>query len=234
MALDLLLGTVADPILAGKVISGAWAENERLAKTGLDILKRHKFTCVGCGFKSRASKQYPSAHMVPVNLNHAGLLPVSVNDGVCLCPYCASSIAINWSTEQTRRDEEGNSSPGMLIYCAWIEQSKLNLLANHCCAYTAFADPRSSKMTGAAVRDIDSTMVSLNQELGARLPIYRGNDAEFSRALSMLPVEFYAKRVEVISHVRWWPNLSYWKGAGEYFYKAVYEAFDKKNAAEVE
>lgn len=223
MTIDLIVSTVAEPDLAGKLILGNWFTNDKLKRVGIDILNRHKFTCMGCSVKSRPSKQVPHGHMIPVNLEHGGLLALNEN-GICICPMCASTLAINWSVSSVSLNGLAPSPPGLLIYFPWATQAELNRLAMHALSVSASRKVGSSTTLESAVRDLDAAMVSMTHELGISLPIYRGKDGEFARSLSMLNAEFHDQRSELLSNVRWWPMLNYWSEIGKYFYKATYSS----------
>ena len=223
MALETLIGAVGDPDAAGKLICGSWLKDERLFDIGFSVVKNNDFTCCYCGFKSRPSTQHRAGLMTPVNLGSSDLKPTGKGD-ICLCPFCASSVAINWSVAPTGSPGKELPAPGVLIYCPWLSQKEISLLALHSVCISAERKVGDSSPLNASVRDVDAAMAALNQEMGIHIPVYRGSDADFARALSLLPTQFYEQRAEIVGAVRWWPNLAYWSEWGRYFYAATFKA----------
>ncbi len=234
MSLDLDIGTVKNAELAGRLILGGWASNDKLAALGHKVLKRDQYRCRGCGFQSRASKQVPSGYMVPVWVDHPGLLPLDVDRSVCLCPVCASSLSINWSVDPRGEKGKAPRAPGMLIYCPWLSQAQVSLLGLHAISINASRKIGQSSALDAAARDFDASVQGLNHSLGATLPIYRGKDSEFARALAMLPEPLYEQRAQLIKHVRFWPALAYWETQGAYWMQASFAPVHREYAALLE
>ena len=222
MAFDLNVGIAENPELAGKVISGQWYTNPKLQASGMSVLKRHSFTCVACGFVTRPSRQVPHAHMIPVDPDSGRFVSLD-GKGVCLCPLCASTTAINWSVVSRSLSGKEMPAPGMLIYCPYLSQVELNRIALHSVSIAASRKVGAGSLLDSAIRDLDASMVGLNHELGANLPIYRGKDSEFARALAMLTQPLYEQRAELLGNVRWWPTLNFWAEQGLYWSKATYD-----------
>lgn len=225
MALD-LVGTVGQPQIAERVILGQWLKNDTLRPIGLQVLKRHNFTCSNCGFASRPSKQIPHGWMIPAGLRHPGLVPSP--DAKCLCPMCVAPLALNWSVISKKKKGQELQAPGMLIYCPWIMQRDLNVLASYSVAVKANCRVGRSSAIEAVVRSLDAAISALNEEVGSNTPIYRGKDSDFARSLALLPSEYYRDRSELIGALRWWPNLDYWEQQGLYWYQASTQALHKR------
>lgn len=228
MAVEFEIGTVDQPDLFGRYLLG-WHTNETLLADGLEVLERHQFTCKACGFQSRPSKQVRHGFMVPVDARNKAMISRN-GRGDCLCPFCASVVGINWSVVKTKVGNRERPSPGMLIHCPHLSQAELNRLALHVTSLITSRKIGASPSTlESAARDVDAAMVSLNHELGAELPIYRANDADFARALAMLSVPLYEKRSSLIKHVRWWPTVSFWEVQGVYWNKAYFDPIKVKS-----
>lgn len=226
---EIRLGTAMDANTAGKLILGGWESHPKLSKAGMAILKRHRFTCRGCGFYSRPSMQVPHGWMLPIDFEHPAMLALDVKKGTCLCPLCASSMAINWSVATTRVSGKEMPAPGMLIMLPHMSQSQLNRLALHVISIHASRKVSTQTSLEIAATNVDNTMRSLNAELQASLPIYRGEqDAEFARALAMLPDEFYSRREEIIGPVRWWPSMRFWREQGAYWMQSTFKDLQHK------
>lgn len=221
---DLLLGTVLDANTAGKLILGGWISNKRLLAPGLSILKRHRLTCSGCGFRSRSSKEAPHGWMIPVDLGHPALLALT-EKGTCLCPICASTIASNWSVAPIEGAEGG--APGVLIWLPQIDQLALNRLALHLIGINSQQRKVDSILLGAA-RNIDNAMRGRAEELKGALAVNHGEkDIDFARALSMLPDNLYLRRGEIIGGVRFWPCLDFWRAQGDYWMESTIKGIQK-------
>lgn len=223
------LGTVLDPMLFGKLVTGAWYTNAKLKEQGMKILSRSKFTCESCGFASRSSKQVPHGHMVPVDRCHPALLVLD-RKGECLCPMCASALGVNWAVAGVVQAEKVIESPGILIAQPVLSQVEINRIALHVISVLASRTASDSSPLSSAARDIDAAMTALNQELGA-IPFYRGKDSDFARALALLPERYYEQREQIIGQLRWWPNVRFWREQGAYWMQATYKAVQDKDKA---
>lgn len=223
---NLRLGTVLNAPLAGKVISGLWLSNEKLRAPGLEVLSRSSFTCEYCGFISSPTQDVPHGWMLPVNTKNPGLLVVNATDGVCVCPFCASALAVNWSVSPKDIGSKSLPAPGMLINMPHMTQEEVNRMALHVVSVLACRKVNKQSSIEIAAINIDNAFVSLNTDLAGTLPIYRyGEDAAFSRALALLPNEFYQFRDEIIGPIRWWPAVNYWREQGLFWMKATYADF---------
>lgn len=221
MALDIQMGTVGNAELTGRLVLAGWASNPKLEVPGMKVIKRHRYTCQYCGFISRPSKQVLHGYMVPVDFRHPALL-VTGENGTCLCPFCACYISINWSVIGRYSGGKDHPAPGMLIHCPWLTQRQVSLIALHAVSISACRTVGSTTTFESAAIDVDATMVGLNHEIGAVLPIYRGKDSDFARALAMLPEEFYEDRAQILANLRWWPTMSFWSAQGMYWMKSTY------------
>ncbi|MBA1250177.1 MULTISPECIES: hypothetical protein [Pseudomonas] len=223
--LPISVSTALDAVTAGKLISGGWLAHKELLEVGMSVLKQHNYTCRACGFKSRPSKEVPHGWMIPVDLNSPSLVALSSEAGLCLCPFCTSTLTINWSVVPTVRSGKEAPSPGMLILLPHLSQHEINRIALHTLSILS----STSIMESSPIRDmavkVDSVMSSLQKELTLYIEPYRSeHDADFARALALIPVDLYEKRNEVLSPVRWWPTMSYWQEQGLYW---TYSTFNK-------
>jgi hypothetical protein len=219
----LKLGTVLDPAMAGKLVSGLWTKSAALSIPGYEILKRSDFRCEECGFMSKPSEDVPHGWMVPVDHSHSGMVALNIESGKCLCPLCASVLALNWSV--VPKDVKGDSgiSPGMLIHMPHMSQVEINRLGLH--LISVHASRKLSSMTPfeTTAINVNNVFISLNSDLAGRLPIYRhGEDAAFVRALALLPREHYEYREQIIGELRWWPSMDFWRKQGIHWMKNVY------------
>lgn len=220
---EVAVGTVFNAALFGKLMTWGWFENPKLKEQGMLILSRDKHTCQSCGFQSRASKQVPHGFMLPVDQKNPALVALDARAGKCLCPMCASVLGINWSVVGTMIGGQAVEVPGMLIIQPSMSQAAINRMALHTVSIMASSVTPASSPLASAARDIDAAMSALNQEVGASIPFYRGNDSDFARALALLAEPFYRQRDEIIGHLRWWPNMRYWRQQGLYWMQATYK-----------
>ena len=228
--MNVQLGVVADVNTFGKVMAGAWLKRTELADAGLKLIRRSFFKCKGCGFQSRPSQQQPAGFMVPFNTNHPAGLVINENHGTCLCPFCASAFAANWSVVPPKSNKVEMPAPGQLIYLPHMSQAQVNLLALHVISVLSSRKISTQTKAEAIAVNIDSTMKSLSKDLPAALPIFRdGHDEAFARALALLPQEFYEQRSDILSPVRWWPNASYWRVEGVYWMQSTFCAMQNKH-----
>lgn len=224
-----MIGTVDNPELAGKVISGLWHDHERLSPVGMKVLTRAKFKCVECGFVSRASKMIPHGFMVPVDLNHPGLAARTVEGATCLCPFCAATKAINWSVVE-RPALHGEILPvtGSLIWLPDMSQAKLNLIATYISVNQNCMDVTHPLFE--SLHQADLAFRGRKAHLANNIPLYKeDSDSDFARALALLPNEFMASRDEVLKGVRFWPNVAYWAPQARYWAQATYKTIEEKN-----
>lgn len=220
---DLKLGTVLDASLAGKVISGLWTTSEKLSVPGFKILNTSRFTCSACGFKTKPTSSAPHGWMVPIDSAHPALLALDDRTGVCLCPLCASAMAINWSVVSKAVKGKSASIPGMLIYMPTMTQREINLIALHLISIHASRKVSSQTSLETAAINVNNIFIAQNAELAGKLPIYRhGEDDAFARALAMLPREHYHLRDEIIGSLRWWPAMDYWRRQGNHWMETTY------------
>ncbi|MDH4602460.1 hypothetical protein [Pseudomonas syringae] len=225
---NLNLGTVLNASVAGKLISGLWLSNAKLRTPGLEVLTRSDFTCKFCGFISKPTDNVPHAWMLPVNPSNPGLLVLRQDDGICLCPFCASSMAINWSVAPKDLGTKQLPAPGMLINMPHMTQEQVNRVALHVVSVLACRKVNKQSSVEIAAINIDNAFVSLNTDLAGTLPIYRyGEDAGFARALALLPEEFYQFRDEIIGPIRWWPSVNHWREQGLYWMESTYADIHK-------
>lgn len=226
--IDIKLGTVSNAALAGKLIAGGWVSHPELLSIGRVVLQRYKFTCQGCGFQSRPTKQVPHGWMLPVDLQHPGLLALKEGVGICLCPLCASTLASNWSVAPVIAGSKELPAPGMLVLLPHISQVQLNRLALHLVSIHASRKVAQQTSLEAIAVSVDSVISSLSKDVQSKLSIYRdGKDAEFCRALSMLPNDYYQYRDEIIGPVRWWPTMAYWREQGAYWMTQTFDALQR-------
>lgn len=219
-----MVGVVRNESLAGKIIQGAWLNNEKLCDVGFSIIQKYNFKCSICGLQSLSSRKFRDGMMIPVNLKSAGMEALRVEGSTCLCPLCASSLAINWSVTESFVNDVSVPSPGFLINFPHKSQADIIRLATY--ALVCFQKPNDHPLFSVAT-DIDVVMNSLSDQLEKQIPIYCGNDADFAKALARLPDEFYEKRDHIIGSLRWWPNMSYWKDFGRYIYEGRFKSFEK-------
>lgn len=218
----LQVGTVGNATLSGKLISGGWYQNKQLRGVGMAILKAAGYTCKACGFRTRPSRVVPHGWMLPVNLDHPAML--ATERGICLCPFCASSQAINWAVKPLQGGSKSEHAPGRLIYLPDMTQEQLNRLA-HCIVATSSSRAGANQSAEeSAARDIDAAILSKHADLQRAIPVFHEDmDYEFANALALLPTEFYTLREDVIGGVRWWPHYKFWAEQGYYWSKATFE-----------
>jgi hypothetical protein len=221
-----MIGTVENPDLAGKIISGLWFENEKLKDPGLAVIQRARFTCKLCGFSSRGSKVVPHGYMVPVNRSHPGLAAVSEKGAECLCPICAASLAINWAVvERTADHAVVEASSGSLIWLPEMPQSKISLISTYILVGVNTLDVTHPLVT--TLSNSEMSFRSRSAYLSSNIQLYKDDcDSDFAKALALLPTEFYGYREEVLGGIRYWPNSEFWAKQSNYWYKATYEAHE--------
>ncbi|MEC4242117.1 MULTISPECIES: hypothetical protein [Pseudomonas] len=224
-----MIGTVDNPDLAGKVIQGFWFANERLQKVGMQVLDKAGFKCYSCGFVSRTSKKIPHGYMVPIDIQHPGLAALQLKDAKCMCPLCASALAVNWSVvEHPALKGELTPLAGSLIWLPEIEQSKLSLIASYIAVSTHCLDV--AHPLAEALNHADISFRGRRAHLASNIPLYKEDcDSDFSRALALLPNEFHSARDEIMSGVRFWPNSSFWVSQAKYWFQATYLPLEKAN-----
>ncbi|MBA1280225.1 hypothetical protein [Stutzerimonas stutzeri] len=225
---EVLVGTVHDALLFGKLMTGGWFTHPKLRDPGMSILRRARFTCESCGFVSRPSKEIPHGYMLPVDRNHAGQLALSTR-GECLCSLCASSLGLNWSVTGIAQAEGLIQVPGILIAQSALSQVEINRIALHVISVLASKTTSDNSPIASAARDIDAAMTALNDELGANIPFYRGKDSDFARALALIPDNLYEQRQIIIGQLRWWPNVRFWRQQGAYWMQATYKGLQDKD-----
>lgn len=218
---EVCAGTVSDALLFGKLMNRGWYSHPKLREPGMHILSRADFKCASCGFRSQPSKQVLHGYMLPVDRRHPGLIALS-HKGECLCPLCASALGLNWSVVGLVQSDRQVLAPGMLIAQPALSQVEINRIALH--VISASATPDSGSPIASAARDIDAAMTALNQELGTSIPFYRGKDSDFARALALIPPELYEQRQSILGHLRWWPNVRFWRQQGAYWMQSTYAA----------
>lgn len=222
--MEVQVGTVGDPVLAGKLISGGWYQNDRLRTVGMAVLRAARFTCSACGFPSRPSKQVPHGWMVPVNPEHPAMLALEKTKGRCLCPFCASCQAINWAVRPVQGGSRSEHSPGRLIYLPEMSQEQVNRVAHCVVAISSARSGANQSAEESAARDIDAAFLAKHADLQRAVPVFHEDmDYEFANALALLPAEFYELREEVIGGVRWWPHYKYWAEQGYFWSRATFE-----------
>jgi len=226
---EVAVGTVFNPALFGKLMAWGWFDNPKLKEQGLLILSRDKHTCQSCGFQSRPSKQVPHGFMLPVDQKNPALVAMDARVGKCLCPMCASVLGINWSVVGTMLGGQIVETPGMLIIQPAMSQVEINRLALHTVSIMASSATSATSPLASAARDIDAAMTALNQDVGASIPFYRGKDSDFARALALLAEPYYQQRDEIIGHLRWWPNMRYWRQQGLYWMQATYKHLQEQD-----
>lgn len=224
-----MIGVVRNELLAGKIIRGEWRHNKKLQDVGYEIIKKHNFKCSGCNIQSLPSKVYPSGMMVPVNLKHAGLAATSIAGASCLCPLCASALATNWSVVATMDGKKKVQPPGFLVFMPHQKQADVIRLATFTMA--CLQKPNDHPLFSVAA-DIEIVMGGLAEEVDKKVPIYDGTDADFIKALSLLPDEYYEKRSEIIGVLRWWPDMGYWAEFARYICEANFKRFEKSYGLE--
>ena len=220
----LQVGTVSDPILFGKLVSGGWTENPTLYAVGMSVLKKSRFTCKFCGFATRQSRKVPHGWMLPVDLKHPAFIARDAEKSICICPFCAASQAINWAVKPIATGRKSEPAPGRLIYLPTMSQEALNRLALTVVSISSARTGAHHSEQESAARDIDATFLALNQELHSAVPVFHeGMDYEFANALALLPEELYSMREEVIGGVRWWPHYKHWVDQGFYWSQATFK-----------
>lgn len=222
-----MIGTVDNPELAGKIIQGIWSTNDKLHKVGMKILNNAGFKCHSCGFISRASNKVPHGYMCPIDVTHSGLAALSTKGGICLCPLCASALAINWSVvEHPAPHGEILPVAGSLIWLPEIEQSKLSLISTYIAVSSNCLDvthPLADTLNHA-----DISFRGRKAHLASNIPLYKEDcDSDFARALALLPSEFHVSRDEILSGVRFWPNSNFWVKQAQYWVQATYRPLEK-------
>lgn len=218
-----MIGTVDNPDIAGKVIQGGWFSNKDLNPVGLKVLNAAAFTCKYCGFISRPSTKVPHGFMVPVDINHSGLAALDASKAICLCPFCASALAINWSVAE-HKGEHAQVLPvaGNLIWLPEIEQTKISLVATY--VVVGVNDIDVGHEFAKTLKETDLSFRIRKPFLANNIPLYKNDkDTDFARALSLLPVEHYEFRDEVLKGVRFWPNSSFWKAQSHYWLHSTYK-----------
>ena len=235
--LNLVLGTVGLQDAAGKLLQGAWLNRDELRLPGLALIKKSRYVCSYCGYQSRGSDAVPHGYMTPIDPSRANwFFTESSVSGHVACPFCASCQCLNWSVKGMTTgigQKEQTVVPGILISFPWLTQRQINWIALHSLSINSRKSNSSNGPIYAIARDVDAVMVALNHELVANLPIYRGKDSEFVRALSLLPNKYYKYREKIIGDVRWWPNLAFWQKEGLYFQAATYRGLEEKHATEL-
>lgn len=218
-----MIGTVENPGLAGKIIQGKWFDNEKLSETGMRIIKGARFTCRRCGFRSRPSKKIPHGYMVPIDVRHPGLAALEVEHGECVCPICASAMAINWSVvHQHQQHGEVTPAAGELIWLPEVDQRKISLTASFAITMLCQSDS-TARLYGTAF-DTDTAFRARKAHMAANLSLYKNDqDADFAKALSWLPREYYQHRESILEGVRFWPSASSWKSQTAYWYAGIYK-----------
>ena len=224
-----MIGTVDNPDLAGKVIQGFWYANEKLQKLGMQVLEKYNFKCCSCGFVSRTSKKIPHGYMAPIDRSHPGLAALKPKEAQCMCPLCASALAINWSVvEHPAVNGEIVPLAGSLIWLPEIEQSKLSLMASYIAVGTHCLDV--THPLAETLNHADISFRGRKAHLASNIPLYKEDyDSDFARALALLPNEFYSSRDEIMSGVRFWPNSSFWVNQAKYWFQATYLPLEKAN-----
>jgi intracellular multiplication protein IcmJ len=105
---------------------GANETTEEYLNARQQALRRDKFTCRGCGFHAK-----PDPKGKDGSLRASGYLETHHRDDdhtnnelsnlVTLCPFCHSVCHIGFA---------GHARRASVIYCPWLTQAQLNLLAN--------------------------------------------------------------------------------------------------------
>ncbi len=219
-----MIGIVRNEALAGKIIRGSWLDNPKLKDIGYAVIRKHNFTCSICGTQSRSSKKHPNGMMVPACLEHSGLAAITLAKSTCLCPLCASSLATNWSVVGTVLKGEPVPAPGFLVYLPFKSQEEVIRLATY--TLVCLQKPNDHPLFSVAT-DIDIVMTGLADEVSKKIPIYDGTNADFVKALALLPDEYYNQRSQIIGALRWWPNMNYWTEFGRYISAATFDEFEK-------
>jgi hypothetical protein len=224
-----MIGTVDNPELAGKVISGLWHDNERLKPVGMKVLSRAKFKCTYCGFVSRTSKKIPHGFMVPVDLKHSGFAARTVEGALCLCPFCAAAKAVNWSAVE-HHAQHGEILPvaGSLIWLPEMSQAKINLLATYIAVSQNCMEVTHPLYE--SLHQADLAFRGRKAHLASNIPLYKeDSDSDFARALALLPSEFMDSRDKVLKGVRFWPNVASWAQQARYWSQATYRKIEEQN-----
>ncbi|MEH6688809.1 MAG: hypothetical protein V7693_16285 [Halopseudomonas sabulinigri] len=220
------LSTVQNTSVFDKLMSGAWLEHPLLLENGMAVLKSNDFTCTICGFKSKPSIGLDNPHgwLIPGQMSHAGYLPVTKSSSKCYCPFCISSLAINWGVTSNIQNGRETAAPGMLISFSGISQIQLNRLSVY--IVSVLCSQRVGNSGGGVVAvatAINSAMKSRQLNLQSDLPVYiEGQDSSFARSLALLPEHLYESRSKVMHMVRWWPNYEYWLEQGNYWNKTTF------------
>lgn len=222
-----MIGTVDNPDLAGKIICGKWYSDTRLQLGGMKILEDSKFTCSKCGFASRASRKVPHGYMIPVDLEHAGLAALESARGVCLCPLCASALAINWSVAEQRTDNaEILPVPGYLIWLPEMDQHKISIVASYVLVGVNHLDVDHD--LADTLNYVNGAYLGRKAHLASNIPLYKDDrDSDFALALSLLPTEYYEYRSEVLKGVRYWPNANFWREQSKYWMHGTYRPIEE-------
>ncbi|NWD58423.1 hypothetical protein HX878_27290 [Pseudomonas veronii] len=224
-----MIGTVDNPQLAGKIIQGLWYDNKQLKDVGMDVLRAAGFACKYCGFVSRASTKVPHGYMVPVDVSHSGLAALRFDGAICICPFCASALSINWSvTEHKGNHAEVLPVAGNLIWLPDVTQAKISLVASYVSVGISSMDVGHDH--AKALLEIDLAFRIRKPFLASNIPLYKNDsDSDFARALSLLPNEYYEFRDEVLKGVRFWPNSAFWKKQSHYWLVSTYKPIEAKN-----
>lgn len=219
-----MIGVVRNESLAGKIIQGGWERSEALRGVGYSVIESHKYKCSSCGTQSVKSAKHRSGMMIPVDTSHSGLAATKASGATCLCPLCASALAINWSVVKHVGSNDELMSAGFLIYLPFQSQSDVSRLAVFTLA--CLQKPNSHPFFSVAT-DIDAVMGGLAEEVSRKIPIYNGSNADFAKALALVPDEYYEQREQIIGSLRWWPNMAYWADFGKYIHKTSFSVFEK-------
>jgi hypothetical protein len=225
-----MIGVVRNGLLAGKVIRGYWRTTDSLSSVGYSILKNNNYKCYFCGVQSLSSKARPDGMMIPIDLKNSGLAAKSAKGAVCACPLCASAQSVNWSVVPTvNASGETVKSAGFLIYFPYKSQADVNRLAITTLV-NSLKDNKDPLFSVAT--DVNVTMTQLANEVEKNIPIYRGNDVDFAKALASIPDQFYDKRQKIIGAIRWWPHLDSFAEFGRYVYAASLHRLEVEMALE--
>lgn len=196
------------------------------------VLRSANFTCKYCGFVSRPSQKIPHGYMVPVDLAQSGLAATRAKGSICLCPICASALSINWSVAE-RKADHGQILPvaGNLIWLPEMSQETISLVA--AMTLVGINDLDVGHELAKTFKDTDLSFRIRKAFLANNIPLYKNDkDSDFARALSLLPVEHYVYREEVLRGVRFWPNASFWKKQSRYWFHSTFKPAEdslKKN-----
>ena len=218
---------VNDEELALLHLRGQWKTKEWLLNNGMQILKKDKFICQGCGFESSPTPEHPDGLMIPINREHSAYLPVT-EEGHTLCAFCFASIATNISTGFLLNDRREDKKIGYLVRIPVLKQHELNLVTMLCNAIIYQEDSASQDyFEQSLVESARSFMLALkgnSSSVNNSLPFPDVSEEDYMRAVALLPNDLNEFRKKALNQYRWLPNYEAWGELGAYMAKHVLQS----------